>query len=170
MRQGLFARPTFSALRTSSQMPEQASHEAGFAFAGQLMFPDAEAAPAAGAEGAGDEAVAGAVGGDLFPPEGGVRFRRCGVEGAAGPEEPSTKTVTRCGRKTKSAFTRKAFNLGPSPFRRSVAPRRQPVMPCVRKSAMKRSSVAALPRERMADITVECFRRVKVSGIVSRET
>ena len=67
-------------------MPEQASHEAGFAFTGQLMFPDAEDAPAEAAQGAGDEAVAGAVGGDLFPPEGGVCFRRRGVEGAAGSE------------------------------------------------------------------------------------
>ena len=36
------------------------------------MFPNAEDLPAELAEGAGDEAVAGPVGGDLFPPEGGV--------------------------------------------------------------------------------------------------
>ena len=33
-----------------------------------------------------------------------------------------------------------------------------------------RGAVAALPRERRADITAERFCRVKVSGIVSRET
>ena len=52
----------------------------------ELVAPDAEDGPAAGAEGAGDEAVAGAVGGDLFPPEGGVGLGRGGVERAAVPE------------------------------------------------------------------------------------
>jgi hypothetical protein len=36
------------------------------------MLPDPQDAPAKLAEGAGDEAVAGPVGGDLLPPEGGV--------------------------------------------------------------------------------------------------
>ena len=54
--------------------------------AGEFVWPDAADAPAHGAQVAGDEAVAGAVGGDLFPPEGGVCFRRRGVEGAAGSE------------------------------------------------------------------------------------
>ena len=36
------------------------------------MLPYAQHLPAELAEGAGDEAVAGAVGGDLLPPEGGV--------------------------------------------------------------------------------------------------
>jgi len=36
------------------------------------VLPHPEDLPAELAEGAGDEAVAGPVGGDLFPPEGGV--------------------------------------------------------------------------------------------------
>jgi hypothetical protein len=36
------------------------------------MFPDASDLPPKLAEGAGDEAVAGPVGGNLLPPEGGV--------------------------------------------------------------------------------------------------
>jgi len=36
------------------------------------VLPNPEDLPAKLAEGAGDEAVAGLVGGDLFPPEGGV--------------------------------------------------------------------------------------------------
>jgi len=36
------------------------------------VFPDTNYLPAKFAEGAGDEAVAGPVGGDLLPPEGGV--------------------------------------------------------------------------------------------------
>lgn len=47
----------------------EAAQEAGFVFAREFVLPDAEDAPAAGAEGAGDEAVAGAVGGELVPCE-----------------------------------------------------------------------------------------------------
>ena len=64
----------------------EAGEEAALVGALQLMLPDAEDTPAEGAEGAGDEAVAGAVGGDLLPPEGGVRLRRRGVQRAAVPE------------------------------------------------------------------------------------
>ena len=52
----------------------------------ELVAPDAEDGPAASAEGAGDEAVAGAVGGDLISPEGGVGLGPGGVERAAVPE------------------------------------------------------------------------------------
>ena len=82
----------------------EAGEEAGGVGAGEFVWPDAADAPAHGAQGAGDEAVAGAVGGDLFPPEGGVGFRRRGVERAAGPEEPSTKTARRCGRENTVGF------------------------------------------------------------------
>jgi len=37
-------------------------------------------------------------------------------------------------------------------------------MPWARKTVMSRSSVAALPRERMADMTAERFRLVKMSA------
>ena len=49
-----------------------APHESHFVPAPQLMFPNPQSAPAAGAEGAGDEAVAGAIGGNLwsFAPSG----------------------------------------------------------------------------------------------------
>ena len=78
-------------------------------------------------------------------------------------QQPSTKTVRRCALKTKSGFTRNAFTFIPTTFRWSEAPRRQPVMPWARKTLMSRSSVAALPRERMADITTERFRLVTMS-------
>ena len=60
--------------------------EEGFVFVREFMLPHAEDAPAAGAESAGDEAVAGAVGGNLIAPKGGVGFRPGGVERAAVPE------------------------------------------------------------------------------------
>ncbi len=65
--------------------PGGAGRGGGVRFPYELMLPNPQDAPAAGAEGAGDEAVAGAVGGDLLPPEGGVGFRRRGVERAAVP-------------------------------------------------------------------------------------
>ncbi|MEN9638046.1 MAG: hypothetical protein RL077_6450 [Verrucomicrobiota bacterium] len=58
----------------------------GVRFPYELMLPNPQHAPAAGAEGAGAEAVAGAVGGKLFLPEGGVGFRRRGVERVAVPK------------------------------------------------------------------------------------
>ena len=139
--------------------------EAGFVLTPELMLPDAADAPVEAAQGAGDAAVAGAVGGDLFPPEGGVGFGRGGVEGQPGQKQLSTKTARRCGRKTKSGFTRKERADPGEAGPRSVAPRRQPVMPWARKSARRRCSVAAWPCERMADITAERFFRVKRSVI-----
>ena len=67
-------------------MPAEAGEEAAGVGGFELVAPDAEDGPAAGAEGAGDEAVAGAVGGDLFAPEGGVGFGPGGVNRAAVPE------------------------------------------------------------------------------------
>ena len=52
----------------------------------ELVAPDAEDGPAASAEGARDEAVAGAVGGNLVAPEGRVGLGPGGVERAAVPE------------------------------------------------------------------------------------
>ena len=49
------------------------------------MLPEAQDAPAELAEGAGDEVIASAIGGEFLAPEGGVGFRRCGVEWAAVP-------------------------------------------------------------------------------------
>ena len=64
----------------------QAGEEAAGVGGLELVAPDAEDGPAAGAEVAGDEAVAGAVGGDLISPKGGVGLGRGGVERAAVPE------------------------------------------------------------------------------------
>ena len=64
----------------------EAGEEVAFVFPGEFVLPDAEDAPAAGAEGAGHEAVAGAIGGELFEPEGGVGFGLRGVERAAVPK------------------------------------------------------------------------------------
>lgn len=50
------------------------------------MFPEAEDAPAVGAEGARDEAVAGLVAGDLGLPELGVLLGLGGVDRATVPE------------------------------------------------------------------------------------
>lgn len=65
------------------QSREDAPHESHFVPALQLRFPNPQHAPA---ERAGDEAVADAVGGDLLPPEGGIGFRRRGVDRAAVPK------------------------------------------------------------------------------------
>lgn len=64
----------------------EAGEEAGFVFPGELALPNAQDVPAEAAKGAGDEAVAGAVGGDFFAPEGGILFGLRGVERAAVPE------------------------------------------------------------------------------------
>jgi len=50
------------------------------------VLPEAQDAPAAGAESAGDKTVAGLVAGDLFSPELGVLLGLGGVERAAMPE------------------------------------------------------------------------------------
>ena len=64
----------------------EAGEEAAGVGALELMAPDAEDGPAAGAEGAGDEAVAGAVGRNLISREGGVGLGPDGVERAVMPE------------------------------------------------------------------------------------
>ena len=141
----------------------EAGEEAGGVGAAEFVWPDAADAPAHGAQGAGDEAVAGAVGGIFFLQKAAFVFGDVAWRGQPGQKQPSTKTARRCGRKTKSGFTRKEQADPGEAGPRSVAPRRQPVMPCVRKTAMRRSSVAAWPRERRADITAERFRRMKMS-------
>ena len=83
--------------------------EAALVGALQLMLPDAEDAPAEGAEGAGDESVAGAVGGNLLLPEGGVRFRRRGVERAAVPEAAVDEDGEAVSPEDKVGFHAEAF-------------------------------------------------------------
>lgn len=68
-------------------------------------------------------------------------------------KHPSTKTRTRSRRKEKSGLPN------------SGACRRQPVMPCARKSLASASSVSLLPRPRMRDMTCDRLALVKTSGI-----
>jgi hypothetical protein len=68
-------------------------------------------------------------------------------------KSPSTNTATFSAGKTKSGFP----NNG--------NPRRHPVMRCFRRRAMSLSSVARLPRERMAAITADLFSFEKMSTI-----
>lgn len=42
-------------------------------------------------------------------------------------------------------------------------------MPAERMTMMSRSSVALLPRDRMADITADRFRREKISAMMGRQ-
>ncbi len=86
------------------KLTEEAADEAGFVFASELVLPHAKDAPAERAEGAGDEAVAGAVGGKLFTPEGGVGFGRRGVERAAVPEAAVDEDGEFEGRKSDENF------------------------------------------------------------------
>jgi hypothetical protein len=72
-------------------------------------------------------------------------------------KQPSTKTANFNRGKTKSGL----------PV--SVDPRRQPTMPAERMTMMSRSSVALLPRDRMADITADRFRREKISAMMGRQ-
>jgi len=74
--------------------------------------------------------------------------------GKAEPDQqPSTKSASFNWEKTKSDLPM------------SFDPLRQPQMPCARKIAISRSSVALLPRERMAAITAERLRLEKMSGM-----
>ena len=52
----------------------------------QFVFPDAGDTPTTGAQRAGDEAIAGAVGGEFIFPERSVLFRVSAVDRAAVPE------------------------------------------------------------------------------------
>ena len=65
----------------------------------QFVLPEAEHAPAGAAEGAGDEAVAGLITGQLVFPERMVVGRDIGVFRAGVPEAPSTKMARRAFRK-----------------------------------------------------------------------
>lgn len=84
---------TMSALRGPFQMREQPAHEAGFVFAGELVFPKTEDAPAERAEGAGDEAVAGAVGGKLLRQKAALVLGDVAWSGQPCQKQPSTKVV-----------------------------------------------------------------------------
>jgi hypothetical protein len=64
----------------------KADEQALLVFASELVLPDAEDAPADAAEGAGDEAVAGLILGNLSLPEFRVLLGLRGVEWAAVPE------------------------------------------------------------------------------------
>ncbi len=68
-------------------------------------------------------------------------------------KSPSTNTASFSAGKTKSGFPNKG------------KPRRHPVMRCFRRRAMSLSSVARLPRERMAAITADLFSFEKMSAI-----
>ena len=68
-------------------------------------------------------------------------------------KQPSTKTATRSRRNTRSGLPKIACR------------RLQPVIPCVRKSAIIRSSVSLLPLPRMRAMTSLRFSGVKTSGI-----
>jgi hypothetical protein len=147
----------------------------------EFVFPNTNHFPTAGAEGAGDEAIAGLVGRNLLPPERGVVLGFRAVLGATVPEAAVDKDGELQPGKTKSGRTanrgvcqspalrpplalRSLGEAGSSVFRPLItAPRRQPVMPCARKIAISRSSVVWLPCARMAAITAERLRLEKMS-------
>ena len=64
----------------------EAAEEAGVAFAGEVVLPETQDAPAGAAQGPVDEAVAGVVGGEFLFPEGRVAPGLGAVDGAAVPE------------------------------------------------------------------------------------
>ena len=66
--------------------PPQAGGEAAGVFLREIVAPDSQHAPAGAAEGAGDEAVAGLVAGDLGPPKFRVLLGLRGVYRAAVPK------------------------------------------------------------------------------------
>jgi hypothetical protein len=66
----------------------KAAQEAGSVFPRQLVLPDPQHPPTLAPQGAGDEAVAGQVGGELSPPKRGVAPRQPAVERAPVPETP----------------------------------------------------------------------------------
>lgn len=68
--------------------PAQPLEETGFVFPRELMLPDPDHRPAQGAEGAGDEPIAGAIAAQLLEPEYRVGLWLCGVLRATVPETP----------------------------------------------------------------------------------
>ena len=64
----------------------QPSEQSRLVLPGQLMLPDPNYFPALGAEGAGDEFIAGLVAGDFLAPEFRVMLRLRAVDRAAVPE------------------------------------------------------------------------------------
>jgi len=73
----------------------------------EFMLPKAEDAPAEASEPAVDEAVAGAVAGQLLAPERAVVYGQIGVPGTSVPETAVNEQSTRALRKMKSGRTRK---------------------------------------------------------------
>jgi hypothetical protein len=82
----------------------EAGEEAGGVGAGEFVWPDAADAPAHGAQGAGDEAVAGAVGGIFSLQKAAFVFGDVAWRGQPGQKPPSTKTARRCGRENTVGF------------------------------------------------------------------
>jgi hypothetical protein len=99
----------------------QSPNELGLILPFQLMLPDAEDTPAFGTKATAHQAVADLVSLDLASPKRGPGSRPGRVPGTAVPEATSTNTAT-CSRwETKSGLAG------------SLEPRRQSVMPIVRK-------------------------------------
>lgn len=75
-------------LERASHQPctPKARQQPAFILLGELVFPDANDLPTAGAERAGDEPVAGLIAGDLLAPEAGILTRLGRVERASVPE------------------------------------------------------------------------------------
>ena len=67
-------------------MPVEPGKQPALVLVRKLMFPHTNDAPALRSQGAGDEPVAGLVGGDFLPPESGVAFRLDEMLRAAVPE------------------------------------------------------------------------------------
>ena len=119
----------------------------------ERAFPHADHTPASCAQRACHFAVPLCVARELGLPKRAVVRGHRRVRGQPCQKQPSTNTATRSRRKTKSGL----------PKTRAWC--RQPVMPRSCMSAMRRSSVARLPRERMSAITALRFAFVKTSVI-----
>ena len=104
----------------------------------------------------------------VLPPADGVGFRLRGVEWAAVPAAAVDEDGQALRSENEVRVHLEGLHLQPCnfPLERSSSP---PAGDAVgAKDCESRSSVAALPRERMADITAERFLRVKMSIIEPR--
>lgn len=93
----------------SGEQPDaaQTGEEAALVFSRQFMLPQTQHAPAAGAELAGDEEVAGLVAGDLGPPEFRVLLGLGGVDRAAVPEAAVDEDGEFAGGENEVGFARR---------------------------------------------------------------
>ncbi len=136
---------------SSSQRREQSSNGARLVFAGERVLPDPQHAPAGFPQQPVHDPIAFPIGRIFVRQNAAFCFGHVACVGQPCQKQPSTKMTSRRWGKTKSGLPK------------TGQPRRHPVIPLVRNSAISFNSVSLLPEPRMSAITVERFRFEKTS-------